>query len=186
MQIVWHIVVVFFLLLLIIPIFAKAYAYYDVLNNIGVISLYVFFIRVIAYKVKINKGLIVFYTEKNRKEIEVKVSNKQLRFLKQFSVQMKEKVILKNITIYSRIGLNDAYNTAIGVGLFDTVLSGFMGYLKNLKPSIKTRLMNYPEYNSSRLTAAAQITGFITILDVLYALLMSFIIIKRSEKYERV
>ena len=186
MQIVWHIVIVFFLLLLIMPIFSKAYGYFDVLGNIGVVSLYVFFIKIFAYKIKILKGSIVFYTEKNRKEIEVQVSKKQLRFLKQFTVQMKQKIIIKNVTAFSRIGLNDAYSTALCVGTFNTLCSSVMGYIKNLKPSAKMRVVNHPEYNSSRLTFAAQITGFITLIDVLYALFMSFVIIKRSEKYERV
>ena len=186
MQIVWHIVIVFFLLLLIVPIFAKAYLYFDVLSNVGVISLYVFFIKIIAYKLKISKGYIILYTEKNKKQIEVQVSQKQLRFLKQFTVQMKQKVILKNVTAFSRIGLNDAYSTALGVGEFNVLYSSVMGYIKNLKPSAKMRVVNHAEYNGSKLTFAAQITGFVTIVDVLYAIIMSFIIIKRSEKYERV
>ena len=186
MQIVWHISIVFFLIFLILPIFAKGYLSFDVLNNIGVISLYIFFIKILAYKIKRKNNRIILYTEKNKRQIEVKVSQKQIRFLKQFTVQMKQKIILKNITVFSRIGLNDAYTTALLVGTFNTFCSCVMGYIKNIKPSTKMRVINYPDYNSSRLTFSAQITGFVTLIDVLYALLMSFIIIKRSEKYERV
>lgn len=186
MQIVWQILIVFFLISLILPIFAKAYAYFDLLGNVGVVSLYILFFKIIAYKIKFANGNIILYTEKNRKQIEVKVSKKQLRFLKQFTIQMKQKVILKNVTAFSRIGLNDAYSTAVCVGLFNTVCSSIMGYVKNTKHSAKMRLVNHPQYNGSRLTFATQITGFVTLVDILYSVIMSFIIIKRSEKYERV
>lgn len=186
MQIIWQIIVVFFLIVLILPIFSKIYIYYNVLDNIGVVSLYVFFIKIISYKAKITRGNIIFFTEKDKKQIELQVSTKQLRFLQQFSVQMKQKVIIKNITVFSKIGLNDAYHTALAVGSFNALCSGVMGYIKNIKPSAKMRVCNNPEYNKVKLSFAFQITGLITIVDVLYSLIMSFIIIKRSEKYERV
>lgn len=186
MQIVWQIIVVFFLIVLILPIFSKAYVCYNVLDNNGVVSLYIFFIKIISYKIKIASGNIIFFTEKDKKQIELQVSTKQLRFLQQFSVQMKQKVIIKNITAFSKIGLNDAYHTALAVGAFNAFCSGVIGYLKNIKPSAKMRVYSNPEYNNLRLSFAFQITGFITIIDVIYSLIMSFIIIKRSEKYERV
>ncbi|MBQ7884920.1 MAG: DUF2953 domain-containing protein [Clostridia bacterium] len=186
MQIVWHVVIVFFLLLLIVPIFAKVYACFDVFGNIGAVSLYVFFIKIIAYKVRISDGKLIFFTEKNKKEVEVQVSQKQLRFLEQFGVQMKEKTIIKNINVYSRIGMQDAFATAMLSGAINVAISSVMGFIKNSKKSAKMTLVNIPEFNGRFLTMSLQVTGFITLVDILYAIVMSFIIIKRSEKYERI
>lgn len=186
MQSLWLIIVVFFLVLLIMPIFAKAYFSFDFLNNLGVVSLYILFIKIIAYKITFKNGQVVIYTSKNKKEIELRVSDKQLRFLKQLSVQLKEKVILKSVVFFSRIGLNDAFKTALGTGLFNSVVSGIMGYIKNTKKSAKMQIVNNPLYNGQSLTITVKVHCFVTIFDAIYSLIMSFVIIKRSEKYERV
>ena len=99
MQSLWLIIVVFFLIVLILPIFSKAYVTFDFLNNIGVISLYIFCFKIITYKAKFQKFKLVIFTSKDEKDIEVQVSQKQMRFLKQMSVQLKEKLILKDILL---------------------------------------------------------------------------------------
>ena len=186
MQIFWYALIVFFLLLLIVPIFVKGYFYFDVLGNLGAISLFVFFIKIIAYKVKIEKGRLVFFTEKNRKEVPLEISQKQLRFLEQFGVQIKQKLIVRKITIFTRIGTKDAYAAAMLNGLFNAITLGVLSYVKNMKNEVSTNFARNPNYNGNDFTVSAQINGNVTIFDVLYALIMSFIIIKRSEKYGRI
>lgn len=186
MQSLWLIIIVLFLILFIVPIFAKLYFSFNVLDNLGAISLYIFFIKIIAYKIKYESGQIVVFTSKHEKDIEIQVSNKQLRFLKQLSVQLKQKIILKKVIIYSRIGLNDAANSAILTGVFNSIVSCFVGYVKNIKKSAKFYVLNNPNYNGYNFTFSSTISCSITIFDVIYALIMAFVIIKRSEKYERV
>ena len=186
MQSLWLIFIVFFLILLILPIFAKAYISFDFFNNLGAVSIYILFFKIMAYKIKYENKQIVVFTSKNQKEIEVEVSNKQLRFLKQLSVQLKQKIILKNVTFFSRIGLGDAFNTAIGTGLLNVVVSSFMGYVKNIKKSAKMKIINNPNYNGNGFMVSCVICCFITLFDLLYSIFMSLIIIKRSEKYERI
>lgn len=186
MHIILPIVVVFFLALLIMPIFCKVYFTFDVINNIGVISLYVFFIKIIAYKIKRVKNQLVLYTEVKKKEIELEITNKQLRFIKQLTVQLKEKVVFKSVDIYYKIGLNDAYYTAIWSGIFNVIVSSILGYIKNIKKSCKMRVYNFPEYNGINMIASINIKCFITLFDIIYAIFMSFLIIRRSEKYERI
>ena len=186
MQSIWFIILLFFLILFIIPIFAKAYISFDILKNLGTVLMYILFFKIISYKIRFQKGQIVVYTSKDKQEVELKVSDKQLRFIKQMSVQLKEKIILKNVIMYSRIGAGDASNTALATGLFNALVSCFMGYVKNTKKTAKMQIINNPNYNGYDLTISAKVCCFITIFDVLYALIMSFVIIKRSEKYERV
>ncbi|MBE7074421.1 MAG: DUF2953 domain-containing protein [Clostridiales bacterium] len=186
MQIVLPVIVVFFLLLLIVPIFSKVYVTFDILNNIGVLSIYVLFIKIFAYKIKREGKEIILFTEKDKKEVQLKVSKKQLRFLKQLSVQLKEKILLKRAVFYSRIGLNDAYLTALGTGFINVLVSMIMGYVKNTKKSARMQVINIPEFNGQYFAIAAHVTCFITLFDIIYAFVMSFLIIKRSEKYERV
>lgn len=186
MQSLWLIIVVFFLIVSILPIFSKGYVTFDFLNNCGVISLYVFCFKVLTYKIKFEKFKLVVYTSRNEKDIQIQVSQKQMRFLKQMSVQLKQKVILKNVTFYSRIGLNDSYHTAIVTGIISSFVSAIMGYIKNIKKSAVMEMINNPNYNGKNFIIVCKFRFFITLFDVLYALIMSFIIVKRSEKYERI
>lgn len=186
MQSMWLIIVVFFLLLLIIPIFAKVYFSFDVLNNIGAVSLYILCFKILAYKIKYKDKQIVVYTSKNKKDIEIQVSSKQLRFLEQLSVQLKQKIILKHVSFFSHIGMYDAYHTAIITGLYNAVCSGLMAYVKNTKKSVKFNVSSNPNFNGHNMIFSVVCTCFVTIFDILYSLIMSFLIIKRSEKYERI
>lgn len=186
MQSLWLIIVVFFLILLILPLFTKVNVSFDVKNNVGAISVYVLFVKVISYKLKYKNKQIIVYTSEDSTEIELQVSDKQLRFLKQMSVQLKQKIILKNAMFISSIGLNDAYYTALANGLVNSIVYGIMGYIKNTKKSAKMSVVSYPKYNSDCFTVCLVVNCFITLFDILYALVMSCVIIKRSEKYERI
>ena len=186
MQNVALIIIVFFLLLLAIPIFTKGYFCYDALNNLGVITIYVFFIKILCYKFKLTKNELVLFTQKKKKQVEFKVSKKQIRFLKQFTVQMQNKVAINNIAFNSRLGINDAMNTALLSGLFNIVCNSIMGILTTKKGKINYSITNYQNFNGMSLVVSVQLSFFIALIDILYAIIMSFLIIKRSDKYEKV
>ena len=69
MQSLWLIIVVFFLILIVVPIMTKIHASYDVFNNIGTFSLYIFFVKIFAYKVRIKNKNIVLLKQKDKKII---------------------------------------------------------------------------------------------------------------------
>lgn len=184
MQSLWLIIVVFFLLIFIIPILTKLHLSYDIIHNIGTFSLYIYFIKVFAYKIRIKDKNITIITEENAKEIETTLSNKQMRFLQQLNSQLKQKLIVRKITIYSRIGLKDASLSAIVTGLFNAVAGAILGYIKNIKKSARICVKSEPDYNGEHFTFAVYGSFAITLLDILYAFIMSFVITKRGEKYE--
>ena len=133
MQSIWLLVVVFFLIVLIFPIFIKAYASFDVINNVGTISFYIFFIKVICYKTRLGKSGIIFYNSTKENDIPIKLSKRKVRFLEQLAVQLKQKIILKNLTVYSNIGAVDANNSAILAGLAQIIISAVFARINNIK-----------------------------------------------------
>lgn len=185
MQSLWLIIVVFFVALLIVPILIKINVSFDVLNNLGAVSMYVFFIKIFAFKVKVKNKKLLLYSEDSKKEIDFKLSEGKKRFLTQLFAQIKEKIILKDCTTVSRIGLNDAMNTALLTGLFNMVIGGLYGKIKTIKKSSNLRIISNPEYNGMGLSFCVYAHMFITLFDLIYGVFMSFLIIKRSEKYER-
>lgn len=181
----WLIITVFFLTLLIFPILIKVNASFNFLDNLGVVSLNIFFIKIFAYNIKFQNG-IVLYNEKSKKKINLKLSEGKKRFLKQFTIQIKEKIILKECTAISKIGLNDAMNTALLTGLFNSVVGALYGKIKTIKKSSRLRIISDPDYNGNCMYFCIYAQIFINIFDFIYAILMSFLINKRSEKYERI
>lgn len=186
MQSLWLIIVAVLLLLIVMPIFTKIHVSYDVLGNMGAISLYIFFIKIFAYRIRIKDKNIVIITEKNKKEIETELSNTQMRFLEQLTVQFKQKIIVRKLQANSRIGVNDAMNSAILCGLVQSTMSGIFAFVKNTKKSAICGVSTEPVYNGTCLTISVYCSFAITIMDIIYSVIMSVMIIKRSEKYERV
>lgn len=185
MQSIWLIIIVFFLLLFICPTFFKINASYNVLENKGAISVKLFFIKLLAYKVTIKNNNLVLYTTKKTKDIKLDFSSGQKRFIEQFIVQIKEKILLEKICLINRIGLNDAFNTAMMTGFVDSVFCMIGSYIKNNKKDVNIQYYNIPNFNGSNVTFSLQCGFFLNMLDVLYSIIISFLITKRSEKYEK-
>lgn len=186
MQSLWLIILVFFLVILIVPIFLKAYLCYDLINNLGVISLYVFFIKIIAYKVKFDGKKIVLFTSSNEKEIPLEISKGKMRFIEQFGLQLKEKMVLKRVDVYSNIGATQADKSALMFSAFDIILCVVFCLIKNVKGYCKLNHFGNVSWNKQRFIFSMVSRSFITIFDLIYCAFMALIIIKRSEKYERV
>ena len=186
MQDFWLIIVVFFLIILIAPIIIKINISYDLLNNIGSISIYLFLIKIIEYKIKYQNMQIVIFSQKDAKDIPIQISAKKLRFIEQLSSQLKNKVIIKNAKFFSRIGVNDAYATALLIGLVSSIIGTIIGVIKNKKKSAKFEIINIPEYNENFFAMSLTTRCHIAAFDILYALIISLLIVQRSEKYERV
>ena len=186
MQSLWLIIVVFFLVVILVPIAIKIHVTYDILNNLGTFSLYIFFIKIFCYKVKIKNKTIILVSSKNKKEIETELSKVQLRFLEQLNVQLKQKLIVKKIAVFSRIGVKDAKNSALLCGFFEAIVCSILAYVKNTKKSAKMLVDCQPDYNGLTLCVGVYGSFAITITDIVYSLIMSAIISKRSEKYETI
>lgn len=186
MQTVWLVIVVFFLILLIMPIFAKVHISYDLLHNLGAVSLYIFCIKILAYKVKFKGKNIILIKENKKKEIETKISDKQMRFFTQLSVQLKEKVVIRKLSVFSRVGVGDAFNSVMLMGTISVFINTILSMIKTNKPSARISYIPETAYNQNYFTVTLYCSFMITIFDIIYAIFMSLTIKKRSEKYERV
>ena len=184
MQSLWLIIVVFFLLVLVIPIFAKVHLTYDIINNLGSFSIYIFFVKIFAFRIRIKGKNLMLISYDDEKEIETKMSEKKVRFFKQLNVQIKQKMVIRKINLNARVGVNDAALSAYCCGVFYAIVGIIFGYIKNFKKSARLRMQCEPDYNGTCAVFAFYFSFAITIFDVLYALIVSLIIFKRSEKYE--
>lgn len=176
----------FLILLIVIPITFKGKISYSVLDNLGSLGVYVFGIKVFHFLFLIKDNSIIIKTKKHKKEIEMEISNEQIRFVEQLLIQLKQKIYLKNILIDSKIGLGDAFNSAIlSATLLNIFLSAF-AFIKNSKKYAKIEVNNFTAFNEKVIQISGIIQFSISIFDILYCLFMSLVITRRSDKYETI
>ena len=185
MQNLLLVIVVFFLILMVLPFIVSIFVSYDVLHNSGDFFVHLFFFKIISYKLKLEGKNIILISKKKKKMIETKISEKQMRFLNQLFKQFKQKLIIKKLYGFSQISLNDAMKSALLTGFVNSIMSSIFAYIKNTKKSAQIGIFCEPAYNEVCLNISSFCAFSITILDILYSLVMSATIIKRSEKYER-
>lgn len=186
MESLFLLIPLFFIFLILIPITINIKLNYDILKNKGVASVHLGFIRIILLVFKIKNKTLVLKTKKHRKEIELNFTDSQMRFYEQFTKQIEQKVRIKRFNISGKLGVSSADKTAILTGALNILSSSFLSILKTKKPYAENLYANFfPAYNKSifKLYGGGKIS--ISIFDIIYSLLLSAVIIKRSEKYER-
>ena len=184
MESLYFLIPLFLIILVTFPISLNIRASFNLKNKTGIVSLYVFNIRLTLLMFRLKDNNIVIKKNKKEEIVEFELSEKQNRFVKQFSVQIQNKVNVKNLISYTRIGTKDALETSIYNGIINSVFACVFGYIKNLKPYAKIDVLSYPAYNKDLFIVTLYGKISISLFDFIYSLLMSLIIIKRSEKYE--
>lgn len=184
MESLYFLIPLFLIVFITFPISLNIRASFNLKNKKGIVSLYVFNIRLTVIEFRLQDNNI--FIKKNKKEeiVEFELSEKQKRFAKQFSVQIQNKVNVKNLVSFTRIGTKDALETSMYNGIINSVFACVFGYIKNLKPYAKIDVLSYPAFNKNLFIITLYGKISISFFDFIYSLLMSFIIIKRSEKYE--
>ena len=180
------IIFLFFIVILILPISFKLKVSYSVLDNYGSVGIYLFRFKIFHFIFIINKNTIIIKKKKLKKEIEIEFSNSQIRFLEQLFIQLKDKAYLKYALLDSKIGVGDAFNSAIVSAVIMNAFSIFFSIVKNRKKYMKIKINNFTAFNEKVIQLSSIIKFSISIFDILYSLLMSIVIIKRSDKYETI
>lgn len=185
MESLYFLIPLFFILLIILPFYFKVKVCLNMQKQNGAISIHLFKIRLLLIRFKLQNQNIVIRKKKRKQEMEFQLSEKQVRFLQQFMVQIKDKIRIKYLHSFSKIGVSDALQTALINGAINSLISVAFAYIKNNKPHVSIYVCSFPAFNRNVFVITAESKLSITILDIIYAVIMSLIIIKRSEVYER-
>ena len=157
MESLWLLIVLFLLILLIIPLFFRIYLSFDPLNNEGMVVIKLFFINIVYFSFQLTINGIIIRTKKERKQLEYKFSDPKIKFYELLTLQLKQKVKLKYINIYSKIGTGDAYHSAMLSGLINIIYHIFSSYLKNLKYSTSISVNSQTLFNEKVIKFFAKI-----------------------------
>ena len=74
MQSLWLIIIVFFIVVLVIPLFIKAYLSFDIINNLGALSFYILNIKILSLKIMYKNKNIVLYSLNKKTNIPIELS----------------------------------------------------------------------------------------------------------------
>ncbi len=179
MESLWLLIVLFLLILLIIPLFFRIYLSFDPLNNEGMVVIKLFFINIVYFSFQLTINGIIIRTKKERKQLEYKFSDPKIKFYELLTLQLKQKVKLKYINIYSKIGTGDAYHSAMLSGLINIIYHIFSSYLKNLKYSTSISVNSQTLFNEKVIKLKFYCNASICLFDILYCFFTSLFLNKK-------
>jgi len=170
----WLLIVLFFLIILVFPMFFKLYFSYSPLKNSGliVIRLWVFNISYFSFQLKANS--IILRSKKERKQIEYKFDDPLLKFYDYFYAQIKQKIKIKYLDIYSEIGTGDAYSSAILSSAMSIFYKIFCSYIKNVKYSTNIITNTKTTFNEKVLLFSIYGNFSISFFDIVFGMFIAF------------
>lgn len=171
-------------IILFMPLFVGFKVTLDALTFSGVISIFLFKFKFHHFIYKFDGKKFVFQ-EDGKDDGEFELSEQQMIFYKTLFSEVKDKTRLKTLFVFYNIGLNDAYRSAMTAGTVNAFLLIFFTAIKNQKPTASLGVYDTVSYNREVCEFAIKCRISVTIFDILYALLISYITSVREPKREK-
>lgn len=168
-----------FFVIFVFPLTFEIKVSFDFLENRGSLS-----IRLWPFKFKVSrikrkgKNILLIQKKKNQ-EINVKFGEKQLRFLAFFKNEVGNKLKLRKINVYSKVGTTNPFASSIFSSIVANGFLIFLTRIKTLQPSSSFLFRNKTVYNDNKLAFAVSSRVAISCFDLLFSFLVSIL---RSKK----
>lgn len=143
----WLFIILFFLLIIIFPLFFKIYFTYNPKTNLGMVVVRFWFIKIVFFSFQIKHTGIIIRTKKERKQVEYAFGDPKLKFYETFMNQIKQKLYVRYLDIYSKIGTGDAAQSAMLSSTFLLLYKMLAAYVKNLKPKTVVDINAHTAFN---------------------------------------
>lgn len=160
-------VIVFFVVLLFIPIRLKAKVNYNLLVNEGIISCKVYGLRLILAKI-IFKGKYIVVIKDNKAQAFWLKSQGDESIKDAFIMEIIKRFKFVTMKAYGHIGYADSpLITGMGVGLINEIIICALGviHIKKLPRKIDTGL--YPAFDENKLIVSASMVISINLFDII-------------------
>ncbi len=185
----WSLIfVLLILILLVTPFTFKFRITYDAIKNYGIFTFKIFKFKVKFSTFKFTKLAIVI-TSGNKKpkvsEIKLSVSKEQIVYVKELTNQLKDKVKVRNLFFASRLGTNDAFETAMLSASLNELVCGAFAFVKNFKQTCSISISCAPVYDKKSLFFVLNTAFAISIFDLIYCFIFAAIRKWRFKKYEK-
>lgn len=184
MESLYFLVLLFFIAIIIIPLSLRIKMALNLYESTAIVSIFLWKIKVVTLKIIVKDKSIFILTKKKKKQLEITLSIKQIYFVEQLTENLKDKLQIRKIAVYSKLGFNDAYKTSMFCGAYISLIKTLFCYIKNKKPTCS--LSNYvtPCFNKDAFIVCAYLSSAISLFDLLYTLIISLFSLRRKV-YER-
>lgn len=165
----------FFILFFIFPLTFDIKVSFDVLENRGSLSFRLWPLNFKVSKIMRNGVNILLISKKKNSEIKIKLGEKQLRFLKFFKNEVGNKVKVRKVNVYSKIGMGEPFKSAL---ISSAVSNGILIFLTRLKfwqPTGTFQLKNKTMFYESKFAFASSSRIALSLFDLLYSFLISIL-----------
>lgn len=162
------------IIILMMPIFLEFKVTFDAKTFSGVVSVFLFKIKLRHLIFRFSKGKLIIQDEKSQGQ-EFDADSREVVFYKALFSEVKDKTRLKELFVFYNIGFGDAFVTAMVCGAINSALLIFFTAIKNQKPTASLGVYDTVSYNRDLCEFAVKSKISVTIFDMLYALLMAYI-----------
>lgn len=180
MQSLYFLIPTFFILLLMLPVFLEVKLSYNILENSGVICIYLAKIKLKYYLFEIYKNSVRLKDEESVSEKQLDFSSPEIALIEEFSRQVKQKARLKYLEVWYHLGLEDTFLTSMVSGFVNAFLLIFFTSLKNSRPTASLGVYDNVSFNSKVAELAADFCVSLSLFDVVYSFLNSLILSKKK------
>lgn len=175
MESLYLLILLFFIILIIVPLGFRAKVFYSLKSNAGAVSIKLWFLWLKKIKLKI-KGKKIYILQKYKdSEIEIEVAEPQLRFLQFFNDEVKDKVKFRDINVFMRVGVDNPFYSALFSSTVSDCILTYFAILKNSHKRTSFKLNSSTSYDSFNFIIALNARFSLSILDVLYSFVISIL-----------
>ncbi|MDD2445207.1 MAG: hypothetical protein PHX09_00080 [Clostridia bacterium] len=173
MESIWLLIVLLIFLVFILPLFVKYYVSYSPIQNSGMIVIKIGFIYISYFSFQLKANSVVIRSKKKRKQIEYKFNDPMIIFYEHFFNEIKQKVKIKKINIYSEIGTGDAFHSAILSSFVNIIYKIISAYVKNLKYSSSIMVNTNTSFNKKVLITSFYVKASMSLFDIFFCFFTS-------------
>lgn len=183
MESLYLLFVLFFIVLLVFPFTFTLKFAYDVKNNCGAISLGLFFNFFVA-KLKRKGTEILLITQKRNTNVNLEVGEKQLKFVKHFKEEIQNKVKIRKVNVYSKLGSENPFVASMFSSTFSIAVSIFLSRLKIKQPTGSFVYRPTTIFSEGFCAAAVTAKVAVSLFDVLFSFIMAVLKTRKDRKQE--
>ena len=185
MESLYLLILLFFIIILIVPLGFHGKCFYSLKSNRGAISIKLWGIKLISYKIKVKGKQIYILSNSKRSKEEIEVGAPELKFVNFFTDEVKDKIKLRSVNAYLRIGLeNPLYSALLSSSVCDVILGAF-SFFKNKRPTASYNLTTHTSFIENNFILALNVRLSLSILDVLYSILIAILRSKTDRLIEQ-
>lgn len=176
---VFLIVILIFALITLLPIFVQIRLYINALNNIGVIAISVFGIKIICHQLEISGGKINIIGKKKDRQIDP--NSVDVKFVNKFVYYLVLKIKITNLAIFFDVSKqSDAFLPCVLRGLTQSLIGMVLGILYTKKGVFNTSVGGDVKWDRDKVVLSMYVGMVFNLAMIITALIQAKIKTKRT------